>query len=236
MSGDQCRTCSDLLWHHRHAACLTQAELAERAGLSRRGINDLERGVRQIPRKDTVALLVEALGLDAEERTAFVAAARKGMEHAAPAASTAAPPTATQGEVTASASALPTGTVTFLFTDLEGSTRLLQQLEAERYAQVRAEHERLLRAAFAAAWRPPSPDEIMRLVANLESQYVQNGDHLLDVVSESLARLQTELTGDETPGARDLWARWREKPDTMWRPLDEPEVSDYVRRHLRMSA
>jgi predicted ATPase/class 3 adenylate cyclase len=44
---------------------------------------------------------------------------------------------------------LPTGTVTFLFTDIEGSTRLLQHL-GERYSQVLAEQRRLLRAAFQA--------------------------------------------------------------------------------------
>ena len=42
---------------------------------------------------------------------------------------------------------LPTGTVTLLFTDMEGSTRLLQQL-GERYAQVLADCRGLLRAAF----------------------------------------------------------------------------------------
>src|SRR2546426_5382315 len=42
---------------------------------------------------------------------------------------------------------LPRGTVTFLFTDIEGSTRLLQELD-ERYAEALAEHRRLLRAAF----------------------------------------------------------------------------------------
>jgi class 3 adenylate cyclase len=44
---------------------------------------------------------------------------------------------------------LPSGTVTFLFTDIEGSTRLLRAL-GERYEQVLGEHQRLLRAAFAA--------------------------------------------------------------------------------------
>src|SRR5215210_141982 len=44
---------------------------------------------------------------------------------------------------------LPSGTVTLLFTDIEGSTPLLQRL-GERYADVLAEHQRLLRAAFAA--------------------------------------------------------------------------------------
>ncbi len=42
---------------------------------------------------------------------------------------------------------LPTGTVTLLFTDIEGSTQLLQQL-GDRYASVLTESRRLLRAAF----------------------------------------------------------------------------------------
>jgi predicted ATPase/class 3 adenylate cyclase len=41
----------------------------------------------------------------------------------------------------------PSGTVTFLFTDIEGSTRLLTRLR-DRYVDVLAEHQRLLRAAF----------------------------------------------------------------------------------------
>jgi class 3 adenylate cyclase len=44
---------------------------------------------------------------------------------------------------------LPAGTVTFLFTDIEGSTRLLAGLGRERYGQLLAEHHRLLREAFA---------------------------------------------------------------------------------------
>jgi predicted ATPase len=43
---------------------------------------------------------------------------------------------------------LPTGTVTFLFTDIEGSTRLLHEL-GDDYAEALAEHRRLLREAFA---------------------------------------------------------------------------------------
>ena len=42
---------------------------------------------------------------------------------------------------------LPTGTVTLLFTDIAGSTRLLTQL-GDRYAHVLAECRQLLRAAF----------------------------------------------------------------------------------------
>jgi predicted ATPase/class 3 adenylate cyclase len=45
---------------------------------------------------------------------------------------------------------LPSGTVTFLFTDVEGSTRLLHELGAEKYADALAEHRRILREAFGA--------------------------------------------------------------------------------------
>ena len=43
---------------------------------------------------------------------------------------------------------LPSGTVTFLFTDIEGSTTLLQRLDDRRYADVLEEHRRVLRAGF----------------------------------------------------------------------------------------
>jgi class 3 adenylate cyclase len=47
-------------------------------------------------------------------------------------------------------SPFPTGTVTFLFTDIEGSTRLLQELGSD-YATVVADHRRILREAFGSA-------------------------------------------------------------------------------------
>jgi predicted ATPase len=45
---------------------------------------------------------------------------------------------------------LPSGTVTFLFTDVEGSTRLLHALGAEAYAEALAEHRRVIREACAS--------------------------------------------------------------------------------------
>jgi len=44
---------------------------------------------------------------------------------------------------------LPTGTVTFLFTDVEGSTSLLNELGAERYSDALAAHRALIREACA---------------------------------------------------------------------------------------
>jgi class 3 adenylate cyclase len=46
---------------------------------------------------------------------------------------------------------LPHGTVTFLFTDIEGSTRLLQVAGRERYGQMLREHARLLREAIESS-------------------------------------------------------------------------------------
>ncbi|MGH7428710.1 MAG: adenylate/guanylate cyclase domain-containing protein [Candidatus Methylomirabilaceae bacterium] len=43
---------------------------------------------------------------------------------------------------------LPVGTVTFLFTDIEGSTRLFQQLGDARAADVFTTHRQILRSAF----------------------------------------------------------------------------------------
>jgi predicted ATPase/class 3 adenylate cyclase len=45
---------------------------------------------------------------------------------------------------------LPSGTVTFFFTDVEGSTRLLHELGAAAYADALAEHRRILRHVFSA--------------------------------------------------------------------------------------
>jgi predicted ATPase/DNA-binding CsgD family transcriptional regulator/transcriptional regulator with XRE-family HTH domain len=80
-----------LLRRLRLVAGLSQEELAERSGLSARGISALETGYRATPRPETVRLLADALGLDAATRTELVAAARPELAALAGARPRAAP-------------------------------------------------------------------------------------------------------------------------------------------------
>src|SRR5688500_435347 len=66
----------DLLRQRRVESGLTQAALAERAGLSVRGISDLERGARVRPHRDTLLRLADALGMNGAARSAFLGMAR----------------------------------------------------------------------------------------------------------------------------------------------------------------
>jgi predicted ATPase/DNA-binding XRE family transcriptional regulator len=65
-----------LLRRYRALAGLSQEALAERAGISRRGIADLERGARRFPYPDTAFRLAAALELSGVERATFMAACR----------------------------------------------------------------------------------------------------------------------------------------------------------------
>jgi transcriptional regulator with XRE-family HTH domain len=65
-------TFGQLLRRYRAAAGLTQEELAERAGLSGRGIADLERGARTAPYPQTVRRLADALRLRGDELAALL--------------------------------------------------------------------------------------------------------------------------------------------------------------------
>jgi non-specific serine/threonine protein kinase len=64
-----------LLREFRLVAGLTQEELAERAGLSQRGVSDLERGTRRNPYPGTVRRLAAAMRLAAEDQAALELAA-----------------------------------------------------------------------------------------------------------------------------------------------------------------
>jgi hypothetical protein len=102
---------------------------------------------------------------------------------------------------------------------------------------------------LTTTWTPWKPKEILGTVTDHSQRLVQSGRQLLEVVMESLERLQKLLHG-EIPAVRDLWdkrvgktKRGRKRaelqdenhendPDS-WRPVQEPDLSDRIARHLR---
>ena len=100
------------------------------------------------------AVILKALAKDPQLRFSHVQAFALALEeayHAALPGRTPVTPTSEQAAYgerhTSPAPGLPTGTVTLLFTDIEGSTHLLQHL-GDSYADVLAECRQLLRTAF----------------------------------------------------------------------------------------
>jgi predicted ATPase/DNA-binding CsgD family transcriptional regulator/transcriptional regulator with XRE-family HTH domain len=77
-TGDETGRFGVLLRRHRTAAALSQEELAERAGVSRRAVADLERGAHHSPHPATVRQLADALKLNEADRAALIAAGHRG--------------------------------------------------------------------------------------------------------------------------------------------------------------
>lgn len=74
----------DLLRYYRLRAGLTQEALALRAGMSERGISDLERGANKSPQRKTALALADALELNLEEREQFISAGQRVTSLVAP--------------------------------------------------------------------------------------------------------------------------------------------------------
>jgi predicted ATPase/class 3 adenylate cyclase len=127
----------------RKALDLTQAELAERVGCALGTIRKIETDERR-PSKQIAARLADKLQLAPEELAVFLKAARAKVAVDQLASATQLVP-----PVQAAAS-LPRGTVTFLFTDIAGSTQLWEH-HPQAMGAVIARHEALLREAVTAA-------------------------------------------------------------------------------------
>jgi len=142
------RTTSFGYWmrRRRKALDLTQDELAHQVGCAVGTIKKLE-GDERRPSKQLADRLADMLKLPPEERPAFLKAAR--AELATDQLDIAAQPVETLVTAPVPAEPLPTGTVTFLFTDIEDSTRLWSERpEAMRTAL--AHHDAILRHAIEA--------------------------------------------------------------------------------------
>jgi predicted ATPase/class 3 adenylate cyclase len=133
------------LKRRRRALGLTQEDLAEQVGCSVQTIRKIEGDARR-PSQQITALLAKALDLAPTRRADFMRAARTGADPdlpGAPSAPAAATPDA-EPRATSSAAGSPARTVTMLFTDIEGSTRLWEQHPREM-AHALARHDAILR-------------------------------------------------------------------------------------------
>jgi predicted ATPase/class 3 adenylate cyclase len=130
----------------RRKACdLTQDELAQRVGCSKELIAKIEADARR-PSKQIAERLADQLRLAEDERVTFLQAARAEL-----AVNRLAPPTRSVAQTAVVPTAiLPRGTVTFLFTAIEGSTQLWTHQPQQMGAAV-ARHETLLRVAITSA-------------------------------------------------------------------------------------
>lgn len=81
-------------------------------------------------------------------------------------------------------------------------------------------------------WVPLEPNHLITLLNNEEKRVIQNGEQLLEVLAESLQRLESELQG-ETPAAIELWNKIGTRRNVIYTPKDEEELSNYVKRHIK---
>lgn len=82
--------------------------------------------------------------------------------------------------------------------------------------------------ALANTWSPPAPVDIVALLNSPHKRFVSNGDELLNVLIESLQRLEEDFQG-ETPSAPFVW---NTLPGNKSQPKDENAFSDWIKRHL----
>ncbi|MBD2666924.1 hypothetical protein B6N60_04923 [Richelia sinica FACHB-800] len=79
-------------------------------------------------------------------------------------------------------------------------------------------------------WNPPKPSEIFELISNTEKRFVQDGNELLNVLIESLKKLDIELQ-DQNPSVIDLWNEipWKKVRNlgkSLLKKLQEEQVID----------
>ncbi|UAY70223.1 NACHT domain-containing protein [Bacillus paralicheniformis] len=77
-------------------------------------------------------------------------------------------------------------------------------------------------------WDPPLPEDVINLATNNNNRLVKSGEQLLDVLVESLKRLERKLH-DETPS---VFLLWNHLGGEQYNPRSENEFSDFVKLHL----
>jgi predicted ATPase/class 3 adenylate cyclase len=166
----------------RKALDLTQQGLAERVGCSLAAIKKIER-VERRPSRQIAERLADVLDVPVGQREIFLEIAR-GMGPV--------DQLLLAHEPTARPS-LPSGTVTFLFTDIKGST-LLSQSQPEAMKHVLARHHAILRAAIES-----NSGHVLQIVGDSFSAAFDNARDALNAALDAQRDLRDEPWGEITP-------------------------------------
>jgi predicted ATPase/DNA-binding XRE family transcriptional regulator len=227
----------ELLKRYRTAARLTQEELAERAGLSARGVQDLERGLRRSPHPDTMRRLAQALDLtDANRAELLGAADRAGSlpdsSTITPALAAGLPPPLTsfvgrQAELS-EIQRLLDGTRLLTLTGAGGIGKTRMALEAAR--RVAVDYQDGARLVELAALTDAAL--VLPVVANAVGVREQPGRALQEMLAVSLQRRQLLLVLDN---CEHLVAACAELADALLRASPELRILATSREPLRVA-
>jgi hypothetical protein len=88
-----------------------------------------------------------------------------------------------------------------------------------------------LRSFRLNAWVPLEPTALLELARNKEARSAESGEQLLDVLMESLNRLQDEIWS-ETQTVFFLWNECKKGRQKIYTPKSEEEFSDWIKLHL----
>src|SRR6266508_2060577 len=177
-------------WIHRQrkALDLTQELLAERVGCSAAAIKKIERDER-LPSRQIAERLADVLAVPASQREIFLKCARglRPVDQLSlarePSIST---PIQRSRVLPVEIASLPTGTVTFLYTDIEGSTKLAQE-HADALPALLARHKEILNQAIKA-----HNGFVFQVVGDSFSAAFDTATNALKTASEAQRRLHNE--------------------------------------------
>ncbi|HET9224081.1 MAG TPA: tetratricopeptide repeat protein, partial [Roseiflexaceae bacterium] len=164
----------------RKALDLTQAELAQRVGCAMVTIKKIEADERR-PSRQVAERLAQMLAIPGDQRDRFLQAARAEL-----AVDQLADPVQMAEPQTSAPVALPSGTVTFLFTDIEGSTQLWEQDRAAM-ARAIARHNDILTQIIVA-----HGGAVFKLVGDAACAAFERAPAALAAALEAQRALQTE--------------------------------------------
>lgn len=109
--------------------------------------------------------------------------------------------------------------------------RYISDMLPERSENLSFSLIRAIENARNFSWEPPNPKELRILFENPASRLVQSGRQLLELINESLSRLEDKIQGrgPYSPIARFLWDHVGNRE---FRPVFEDDFSDYIKNHL----